>query len=309
MADYAIDISGLNKVYSTGNFPALTNINLKIPRNSIFGLLGPNGAGKSTLINILAGMVVKTSGKIDVLGLDFDNDPTKIKYLLGVVPQEIALDTFFDIQSALDFYSGYFGIRPDKRRIPEILKALGLIDKLHNTPRMLSGGMKRRLLIAKAMVHWPPILILDEPTAGVDINLREQLWHYILELKNQGTTIILTTHYLAEAQELCDEIAFIDKGQIIRADKKDNLLNEIGSKKLIIECTNLDSNIFNASIPNALVNDYKLQDNKITIDINHDQNINSLLQEVFALRVDIKNIYIERYQLEDIYKKYVDNIK
>jgi ABC-2 type transport system ATP-binding protein len=219
------------------------------------------------------------------------------------------LDTFFDIQSALDFYSGYFGIRPDKRRIPEILKALGLIDKLHNTPRMLSGGMKRRLLIAKAMVHWPPILILDEPTAGVDINLREQLWHYILELKNQGTTIILTTHYLAEAQELCDEIAFIDKGQIIRADKKDNLLNEIGSKKLIIECTNLDSNIFNASIPNALVNDYKLQDNKITIDINHDQNINSLLQEVLALRVDIKNIYIERYQLEDIYKKYVDNIK
>ena len=305
VGDYAIEIKDLNKTYSTGSFQALKNINLKIPRNSIFGLLGPNGAGKSTLINILAGLVVKTSGAINVLGVDLDTDPAKIKYLLGVVPQEIALDTFFDIQSALNFYSGYFGIKPSRSRMLEILKPLSLDDKLHSTPRMLSGGMKRRLLIAKATVHFPPILILDEPTAGVDIDLRQQLWNYILQLKKQGTTIILTTHYLAEAQELCDEIAFIDKGQIILADKKDNLLNEIGSRKLIVECGDRHDGNLQLSLQGADLKGAQLQDNKIIIDISHDQDINSLLQSVLALGVNIKNIYIDRHNLEDVYKKYV----
>jgi ABC-2 type transport system ATP-binding protein len=165
--------------------------------------------------------------------------------------------------------------------------------------------MKRRLLIAKATVHFPPILILDEPTAGVDIDLRQQLWNYILQLKKQGTTIILTTHYLAEAQELCDEIAFIDKGQIILADKKDNLLNEIGSRKLIVECGDRHDGNLQLSLQGADLKGAQLQDNKIIIDISHDQDINSLLQSVLALGVNIKNIYIDRHNLEDVYKKYV----
>jgi ABC-2 type transport system ATP-binding protein len=300
MADYAIEIKDLNKTYAASSSCALKNVNLKIPQNSIFGLLGPNGAGKSTLINILAGLVVKTSGSVNVLGLDLDLDPLKIKYLLGVVPQEIALDTFFDVQSSLNLYSGYFGIKSNQRLISEILKALGLTDKLHSTPRMLSGGMKRRLMVAKAMVHSPKVLILDEPTAGVDIKLREQLWNYVLQLKKQGTTIILTTHYLAEAQELCDEIALIDKGQIILVDKKSNLLNKIDSRRLIIEFDNSPEDNLKLSIPNS-----KIKDNKIIIDVNHDQNINRLLGDILSLGVSIKEIYIERHDLEDIYKKYV----
>ncbi len=298
MDNYAIDIQGLNKTYAGSNFQALQDINLQIPKNSIYGLLGPNGAGKSTLINILAGLVVKSSGKIKILGNDFDADPVKIKYLLGVVPQEIALDHFFDVEGAVNLHSGYFGIVPENRKTVEILSAIGLLDKRHSIPRMLSGGMKRRLMIAKAMVHSPPILILDEPTAGVDVELREQLWDYVRELRNNGATIILTTHYLAEAEELCDEISFINKGQIIKSDKTENLLNDLDSKKLIIEC--------DAPIPESIIfPDIELDGNRIIANLSHDESMNHILQSVLALGIQIKNIYVETLDLEDIYKKYI----
>jgi ABC-2 type transport system ATP-binding protein len=297
--DNAISIRNLNKIYSSNKPYALKDINLDIKRNTIFGLLGPNGAGKSTLINILAGLTKKTSGSINVLGQDFDLDNTKIKYLLGVVPQEIALDNFFDVRNALEFHAGYFGIRPEMRKTEQIMQALNLADKAKSTPRMLSGGMKRRLLIAKAMVASPPILILDEPTAGVDIELRGHLWDYVLKLKEAGTTIILTTHYLAEAEKLCDEIAFINKGAIIHVDKKDNLLNTLGSKKMIIECSNIDERMLQ-NYPEISVIDGGLM---ITFD--GKETINHILQHIISLGVEIRDIKIERDDLESIYKKYI----
>jgi ABC-2 type transport system ATP-binding protein len=299
MDELAIKISNLNKIYPSNNFHALQNIDLQIRKNTVFGLLGPNGAGKSTLINILAGLAIKTSGNINVLGADFDLDPLKIKYLLGVVPQEIALDTFFDVRTALEFHAGYFGLTPEKRKTDEILKALHLSDKSRSTPRMLSGGMKRRLLIAKAMVHSPPILILDEPTAGVDIDLREQLWEYVMELKARGTTIILTTHYLEEAEQLCDDIAFINKGKIILSDKKENLLNTLGSRKMVIECCDI------IQLPPSENHDFTLKDNKIIFTFNKNQNINGILYYVLGLGIAIKDIRIEQDDLEGIYKKYI----
>jgi ABC-2 type transport system ATP-binding protein len=300
MDNYAIDINNLNKIYSN-NFRALHDVNLKVSRNSIFGLLGPNGSGKSTLINILAGLTVKNSGQINILGTDFDQNPSKIKYLLGIVPQEIALDTFLRVQETLGIHAGYFGLRPKDQKTNEILKSLALNDKAQSTPRMLSGGMKRRLLIAKAMVHSPPILILDEPTAGVDIELREQLWNYVRELKERGTTIILTTHYLEEAENLCDEIAFIDKGKIIHSDKKQNLLHTLGSKKLIIEFVApiTDLNISNINY------EINVDSNQMIIKFDPTKNINDLLSDILKLNSEIKNISIESEDLEDIYRKYI----
>ena len=231
MSKEAILIKKLVKEYNkeggSGSKIALSDLNLAIPRGAIFGLLGPNGAGKSTLINILSGTVMKTSGEVVILDTDIDQFPKRARSLIGIVPQEIIFDTFFPIQQALEFTAGYFGIKSELRKTKQILKALSLWDKRKNFPQQLSGGMKRRFLIAKAMVHSPPILVLDEPTAGVDIELRIQLWDYVKELNKQGITVIITTHYLAEAQELCDEIAFINKGKIIKQDSKQNLLKDL----------------------------------------------------------------------------------
>ena len=212
--DFAIETIDLCKTYhAAGNMPeklALDNINLKVPRGSIFGLLGPNGAGKSTFINILAGLVTKSSGKVNIWGLDIDSNPRSSRSAIGVVNQEIAMDPFFTPLQALNFQAGYYGVPKEQRRILEILKAVGLDDKKDAYVRQLSGGMKRRLMVAKALVHNPPVLILDEPTAGVDVELRRSLWSYVRELNEMGTTIILTTHYLEEAEELCNEIAIIN---------------------------------------------------------------------------------------------------
>ena len=295
--DNAISIKNLDKTYANSKNYALKDINLNIKRGRIFGLLGPNGAGKSTLINILAGLTKKTSGSINVLGCDLDS--TKIKYLLGIVPQEIALDNFFDVRNALEFHAGYFGILPHMRKTEQIMHAINLTNKAKSTPRMLSGGMKRRLLLAKAMVASPPILILDEPTAGVDIELRSQLWDYVLELKEAGTTIILTTHYLAEAEKLCDDIAFIDKGKIIHLDKKDNLLNTLGSKKMIIECANADEKMLKNYPEISLIN------GRLTIAFDGKENMNQILQNIISLGVQIRDIKIEHDDLESIYKKYI----
>ena len=235
--DLALKISNLNKTYKTKQGQeknALKNINLQIPQGSFFGLLGPNGAGKSTLINIIAGITNKTSGQIYINDVDLDTQTKLAKKNIGIVPQEVVIDPFFNVFETLEIYAGYFGIRKKDRQTLQILKNLGLEDKITAKPRTLSGGMKRRLLIAKALVHSPKLLILDEPTAGVDVELRNQLWDYVKKLNKSGTTILLTTHYLEEAEELCDEIAIINNGTIIACDKKDNLIQILDEKQLII---------------------------------------------------------------------------
>jgi ABC-2 type transport system ATP-binding protein len=234
----AISARGLIKTYAaTKKAPAkeaLRGVDLDIPRGSIFGLLGPNGAGKSTFINILAGLVTKTGGTAEVWGFDLDRRPRDVRAAIGVVPQEINMDVFFTPKEALEIQAGLYGVPKDRRRTMEILTALGLADKADAYVRQLSGGMKRRLLVAKAMVHAPPILILDEPTAGVDIELRKQLWDYVVELNRRGVTIVLTTHYLEEAQELCDTIAIIHKGAVVACEPTERLVASLDSKTLLV---------------------------------------------------------------------------
>jgi ABC-2 type transport system ATP-binding protein len=214
MSDAAISIRNLEKTYAGGK-RALDGVSLEVPRGQIFGLLGPNGAGKSTLINILSGMVNKSGGSVEIWGFDIDRHPRNAKASIGIVPQEILFDPFFTPAETLDQQAGLYGVPKDRRRTMELLRAVHLEDKANAYSRTLSGGMKRRLLVAKAMVHSPPILVLDEPTAGVDIELRQQLWTYVRSLNEEGVTIVLTTHYLDEAEQLCDRIAIINHGQLI----------------------------------------------------------------------------------------------
>ena len=232
----AIAITGLKKTYrdrkTRSEKAALRGIDLSIPQGSFFGLLGPNGAGKSTLINIMAGTVLKTSGAVAIMGHDIDTETRQARLSIGVVPQELILDTFFTVRQALEITAGYYGIPKAKRRTDEIIAAMGLTDKADMPSRRLSGGMRRRLLIGKALVHTPPVLILDEPTAGVDVELRRSLWEYVKTLNRQGTTILLTTHYLEEAEELCDEIAIINHGQIIARNSKKALMQGVDSKEV-----------------------------------------------------------------------------
>ncbi|MAQ56371.1 MAG: multidrug ABC transporter ATP-binding protein, partial [Rhodospirillales bacterium] len=220
---YALSLEGLNKVYRVKkkgiDTHALKDINLNIERGSIFGLLGPNGAGKSTLINILSGIVIKTSGKVKVWGIDIDSHARAARAAIGVVPQELNLDAFFTPRELLELQAGLYGVPNNERRTLEILERVGLSDRAETYSRDLSGGMRRRLLMAKALVHNPPVLVLDEPTAGVDIKLRKSLWTFVRELNAAGTTVLLTTHYLEEAEELCDRIAIINNGELIACDE------------------------------------------------------------------------------------------
>ncbi len=237
--DLALEAIDLEKTYPgrRGIAPkqALKGVNLHIPRGSIFGLLGPNGAGKSTLINIFAGLTKKTGGRGQIWGIDIDQNPRQARAAIGVVPQEINMDPFFSPLESLEFQAGFYGVPKSERRSMEILEAMGLADKAKAYVRELSGGMKRRLLIAKALVHNPPVLVLDEPTAGVDIELRRQLWSYVRELHANGATIVLTTHYLEEAQELCDQIAIINHGEVVACDSTQSLLKAIDHKTLVID--------------------------------------------------------------------------
>ena len=235
MNTHAIEIKNLNKTYKgdkkSGPKVALNNVSLNIPKGSVFGLLGPNGAGKSTIINILAGLVTKTSGNVKIWDIDIDKDMRNAKSAIGIVPQEINMDPFFPPQDVLDIQAGLYGVPQSERRTAEILEMVGLSDKATARARSLSGGMKRRLMVAKAMVHNPPILVLDEPSAGVDVELRKQLWDNIKTLNKQGVTIILTTHYLEEAEEMCDRIAIINHGEIIACEDKE-LLSRIEGKEI-----------------------------------------------------------------------------
>ena len=237
--DFAIEVKGLRKIYHGGRgrppHEALKGIDLAIPRGSFFGLLGPNGAGKSTFINILAGLVNKTAGTACVWGFDIDDNPRNARASIGVVPQELNIDAFFTPREAMEQQAGLYGVPKRERRTVEILEAMALADKADAYARTLSGGMKRRLLVAKAMVHSPPVIILDEPTAGVDIDLRQQLWEYVRALNESGVTVVLTTHYLEEAEELCDHIAIIHQGEVVANEPTPQLLARIDEKELLLE--------------------------------------------------------------------------
>lgn len=238
LPDFALETADLVKVYpATRKSPAkqaLNGVDLKVRRGSIFGLLGPNGAGKSTLINILAGLTTKSSGTAAIWGRDIDARPRDARAALGVVPQELSADVFFTPAEALEYQAGFYGVPKAERRTMELLEAVGLADKADAYVRALSGGMKRRLMVAKAMVHNPPVLILDEPTAGVDVELRRQLWAYVRRLNAEGVTILLTTHYLEEAQELCDTIAIVNRGEVVACEPTPQLLGRLDTRSVVV---------------------------------------------------------------------------
>ena len=294
----AIEIQSLTKVYDTG-VEALKGIDLKIPQGSFFGLLGPNGAGKTTTIGILTGLVNKTSGTAKILNHDIISDYKNARRCIGLSPQEINLDVFFTIKKILEFQAGYFGVPSNVaiKKVDEVLKKLGIYDKKDNTARHLSGGMKRRVQIAKALVHDPPILILDEPTAGVDIELRYMLWDYLSDLNKEGKTILLTTHYIEEAERLCNEIAIINDGQIIKQGDTKSIIKEVSLNTIEIELKD-PSDI---SFSNGL--DYTLNGNILKIqskEVNKD--IVKIIEEV-EKRTKIENINIINSSLEDAFIK------
>jgi len=246
MNKYALTVENLTKVYSDSKNKkenkALNDLNFQVKQGEVFGLLGPNGAGKTTFLSILGGTVSKTKGNINVWGFDIDKNPRQVKASIGIVPQEVNLDAFFSPRKLLELQAGLYGVTKKDRITDLILKMVSLENKANAYSRSLSGGMKRRLLIAKAMVHQPPILILDEPTAGVDVELRNNLWNNVKELNKEGVTIILTTHYLFEAQEMCDRIAIIDKGNLVALDTTQKLLDRIQTKKINFKVKNIDKN-------------------------------------------------------------------
>lgn len=300
--DFAIAAKGLRKTYrGVKNAPpkeALKGVDLSIRRGSIFGLLGPNGAGKSTFINILAGLVTKTEGTVSVWGFDIDRNARQARASLGIVPQEINMDVFFTPKEALEIQAGLYGVPKESRRTMEILKALGLEDKADAYVRQLSGGMKRRLLVAKAMVHSPPVLILDEPTAGVDIELRKQLWDYVMELHAAGVTIVLTTHYLEEAQELCDEIAIIHHGEVVACEPTERLVASLDRKTLMV--TPVDEI---AAAPDLSPYEVELKaDGRLAIPYQPSKaQVASILERLAAAGVGVKDLSTVESDLEDVF--------
>lgn len=303
LPDLAIEAIGLEKTYpASGKMPAkraLKSVDLSIRRGSIFGLLGPNGAGKSTFINILAGLVMKTAGTARIWGMDIDTHPRAARAAIGVVNQEITMDPFFTPLEALELQAGFYGVPKSQRRSLDILAAVGLDDKKDAYVRQLSGGMKRRLMVAKALVHAPPVLILDEPTAGVDVELRRSLWKYVRELHAAGTTIILTTHYLEEAEELCDEIAIIHHGEVIACEPTPQLLRRLDQKTLtIFPREPLDA------VPGTLA-DHEAEirsDGALAIRFRTaETGIGRLLEKVREAGIGIEDLATEEPDLEDVF--------
>ncbi len=297
----ALTIRGLRKVYGRGKnaVEALHGIDLDVPAGAFFGLLGPNGAGKSTLINILAGLVVKTAGKAAIWGYDIDDNPRAARSAIGVVPQEINIDPFFTPRELLELQAGLYGLRPHERRTDEILAAVGLTAKADAYARSLSGGMRRRLLVAKAMVHAPPVLVLDEPTAGVDIELREQFWRYVGRLNADGTTILLTTHYLEEAQRFCDAIAIIHQGRLVACDDTEALIHRLDRKTVTITL----ADDIDAVPPELAAFDAELLPmRRLAIQYRPSQTrIGAILAAVDRARLAIVDLTTEESDLEDLF--------
>jgi len=298
----ALKIENLTKIYSkksSKEIMALNNLNLEVKEGEIFGLLGPNGAGKTTFLNILAGTVIKNSGRVNVWGHDLDKNPRQVRSSIGIVPQEVNLDAFFSPRKLLELQAGLYGI-PKKDRITDtILKLVSLENQANSYARSLSGGMKRRLLIAKAMVHRPPILVLDEPTAGVDVQLRQNLWNNVKVLNKQGVTIILTTHLMYEAEEMCNKIAIINKGNLIKLDTTENLLDSIKTKKIIfkvekiqkISPENLNGIKFSYSSNNEITVSYEKKKHKI----------DEIINKIKGANMEIRDISTDEGNLEDVF--------
>jgi len=298
MTENAISIQNLSKIY-TGGKQALDNVSFNVERGSIFGLLGPNGAGKSTLINTLAGLVKKTGGNASIWGFDIDENPRNAKANIGIVPQEIMFDPFFTPKEALELQAGLYGVPKSERRSMELLKAVRLEDKADAYARTLSGGMKRRLLVAKAMVHSPPVIILDEPTAGVDIELRQQLWEYVLELNKQGVSIVLTTHYLEEAEELCDRIAIINHGKLITNKPTKELINMAKEKVVLLT---LENDISDTPQHDAFEKVDIIADRTLEITYNKDKmNAGEVLTVVQSMDLNIIDVTTKEADLEDVF--------
>lgn len=301
LPDSAVEAHSLIKVYRgrNGEKRALNGVSLSVPRGSFFGLLGPNGAGKSTFINILAGLVLKTEGRVKVWDRDIDTDGRGAKAAIGVVPQELNLDPFFTPKELLDVQAGMYGVPKAERRTMEILEAVGLADKADAYARTLSGGMRRRLLVAKAMVHTPPVLILDEPTAGVDIELRQQLWTYVRGLNARGTTVILTTHYLEEAEELCDRIAIINKGDLVACEPTHDLLKRLDGKALTVT---LQSDLAEIPAPLAAFAPERLESRRLLLRYRPSVTPMGRILEAFAASgLSIADLSTDEADLEDIF--------
>ncbi len=299
MNDNAIEIKNLKKIYDN-KFEALKGINLNIPKGSFYGLLGPNGAGKTTTIGAISGLVNYNDGSISVMGYDNKKDYRTTRKLIGLSPQELNFDVFFPIKKVLEFQAGYYGLsyNKSKERTELMLEQFGLKDKQNNSCRELSGGMKRRLQIAKALIHDPEILILDEPTAGVDIELRHMLWSFLKKINQEGKTILLTTHYIEEAEKLCDKIAIIDSGNIIIHEDTNVLTQKNGNSKILIECEELNENIN--------INDFSIEvkNNQMTIDTkNPNKDLPKIMNQINSLNLNIQNIEIKESNLEQVFLK------
>ncbi len=297
-----LTVKNLNKIYSkngSNGINALKNLNLEVKQGEIFGLLGPNGAGKSTFINILGGSVIKTVGEVNVWGFNLDKNPRQVRASIGIVPQEVNVDPFFSPKKLLELQAGLYGIKKKDKITDEILKLVSLENQANSYSRSLSGGMKRRLLIAKAMVHQPPIIILDEPTAGVDVDLRKTLWENVRSLNNQGLTVILTTHYLEEAEKMCDRIGILNKGELVALDTTENLLKKIQTK-IVNFITNKKANIrdnFLESIK-IIVN----EENRLIISYEKSKvSIDKVISYLKDQNIEIFDIFTDDGDLEEVF--------
>ena len=315
MSAAAISIRNLTKRYAGRNGAegklALDDVSLEVPQGGILGLLGPNGAGKSTLINILAGLVMKTAGDVSIWGFDIDRDPRNAKRAIGIVPQEVVFDPFFSPAEVLEMQAGYYGVPKGQRRTMELLRAVHLADKADAYSRTLSGGMKRRLLIAKAMVHTPPILVLDEPTAGVDVELRRQLWDLVGELNAEGVTVVLTTHYLEEAEQLCDRIAIINHGRLI-TNKPTRELVGMAREKIVVLTLDRDIAGEGASLPDdpAFLKRETTGERTVEITYNKDKaNAGQVLALVQAQGFAIIDVTTREADLEDVFVALTSNTR
>jgi len=298
----ALKVEKLTKIYSknsSNSIRALNDLNLEVKEGEIFGLLGPNGAGKTTFLNILAGTVIKNSGYVDVWGYNLDKNPRQVRSSIGIVPQEINLDAFFSPKDLLELQAGLFGIPKQERITNEILKLVSLEKQANTYARSLSGGMKRRLLIAKAMVHRPPILVLDEPTAGVDVELRQNLWNNVKAINKQGVTIILTTHLMYEAQEMCDRIGILNKGNLVKLDTTENLLKSIKNKKIIFKVKKTE--VISPENLNGIKLSYKHSNEIIVTYERKKHSIDEIINKVRNAGMEIHDISTDEGNLEDVF--------
>ena len=303
-----LNVKGLNKVYSkkeAGSIQAIKNLNLEVKEGEIFGLLGPNGAGKSTFINILGGSVIKTDGEVNVWGFNLDKNPRQVRASIGIVPQEVNFDPFFSPRKLLELQAGLYGVKKKDRITDTILKLVSLENQANSYARSLSGGMKRRLLVAKAMVHQPPIIILDEPTAGVDVELRTKLWQNVRSLNSQGVTIILTTHYLEEAEKMCDRIGILNNGSLVALDTTEKMLERIQTK-IVNFTTNKQASISESDFESLKI----ISNNKNKLIISYEKSkikIDAIISKLKTQNIEIIDLSTDDGDLEDVFLRLTKN--